>query len=140
MVMVVEAVRPLKAVDEVAKVMAPVSVEPGIEMEETPLLMEEVATHSATPLLQESICPPVPAPKMVDVATHEGRPVVYELVRKLPVLVARVVRAVVPPLPNSSCPSLIEERPVPPLPTPRAVARVRAPALLIERTAGEEVP
>jgi hypothetical protein len=44
-VMVVEAVRPLKAVEEVANVRAPERVAPGILREETPLLIEEVATH-----------------------------------------------------------------------------------------------
>jgi hypothetical protein len=43
-VMVVEAVRPLKAVEEVAKVRAPVKVAPGISKEVTPAI-EEVATH-----------------------------------------------------------------------------------------------
>src|SRR3954467_15712921 len=55
----------------------------------------------------------------VDVALHTGRPVVYELVRKPPVDVARVERLLVPPPapPKMSWPSPTEERPVPPTST-----------------------
>jgi hypothetical protein len=55
-----------------------------------------------------------------EVATQLGRPVVYELVRKLPVEVASGARAVVPPEtpPMRSAPSATVAFPVPPLPTP----------------------
>ena len=49
LVIVVEEVSPLYAVLEVAKVTAPVRVLPGMMMEETPLLIEEVATHVGMP-------------------------------------------------------------------------------------------
>lgn len=65
------------------------------------------------------------------VATHDGRPVVKSRVRKRPApeVVARAVSALVEPLPKRSEPSDIDERPVPPEPTPKAEASVRAPAL-----------
>jgi hypothetical protein len=66
---------------------------------------------------------------MVEVATHEGRPVVKSSWRILPeVEVARAVRFAVPPLvpPVTSAPSAIEVRPVPPLPTV-TVPKVMAP-------------
>ena len=64
-VMVVEDVRPLKGVEEVAKVTAPVKVVPGMAIEETPLLIEEVATHPGMPLTEASTSPPVPIPRRV---------------------------------------------------------------------------
>ena len=72
-----------------------------------------------------------------EVALQTGRPVVYELVRKPPVEVVRVERFVVPPPapPKMSWPSPTEERPVPPLPTVSAEARVSAPAELKEEVA-----
>ena len=82
LVIVVEAVSPLKAVDEVAKVTAPVSVTPGIAREETPLLMEEVATHCGSPLFQASTCPPMPVPKRVEDAVC-AKLVPAELVYKI---------------------------------------------------------
>ena len=63
-----------------------------------------------------------------EVATQEGRPVVYELVRKEPVEVARVVRAAVPVgVPKRRLPSATEVRPVPPVVT--ATVPVTLPAL-----------
>ena len=63
-----------------------------------------------------------------EVATQAGRPVVYELVRKPPVLVASAVRAAVPPgEPKTSEPSATEVRPVPPFAT--ATVPVTFPAL-----------
>jgi hypothetical protein len=59
-----------------------------------------------------------------EVATQLGRPVVYELERKPPVLVARAVRAVPLGEPKRSWPSPTAERPVPPPPIPRSPARV----------------
>ena len=51
LVMALEMVRPLKEVaEEVASVIAPVCAVPYVcAMEETPLLMEDVATHVGTP-------------------------------------------------------------------------------------------
>ena len=128
-------------------------MEGAFEMESRPVAVrEEVATDESPAVpLPYSNCPdakvvwPVP-PRSTDrvpvvferatlreeVATQLGRPVVYELERKPPVLVASAVRAVVPPLPKRSCPSVTEERPVPPEPTPSAEARVSAPAFGIE--------
>ncbi len=63
-----------------------------------------------------------------EVATQDGRPVVKSSVRKRPApeVVARAVSAFVEPLPKRSEPSAIEERPVPPPPTPRRPASVLA--------------
>ena len=52
-----------------AKVTAPVSVLPGMLIEETPLLIEEVATHCGWPLFQARMVPPVPVPYRVEEAT-----------------------------------------------------------------------
>ena len=53
-----------------------------------------------------------------EVATQTGRPVVYELVRKEPVLVARAVRVAVPVgEPKTRLPSATLVRPVPPVET-----------------------
>ena len=61
LVIVVEAVRPLNAVDDVARVTAPVRVLLGTEMEETPLLILEVAVHVGTPFRYARTYPAVPA-------------------------------------------------------------------------------
>jgi hypothetical protein len=74
LVMVRPRVTPLLVTEEVAKVRAPVcGVPPPVCcIEETPLLIEEVATHCGTPLFQASIWPPVPVPKKVEVAIAVG--------------------------------------------------------------------
>src|SRR3989344_8563557 len=69
-----------------------------------------------------------------DVATQLGLPVVYELVRKPPVLVASVVRAVAAVPPMTSAPSAAEVKPVPPRAT-RSVPVVSLMAMPREEVA-----
>ena len=61
----------------------------------------------------------------VEVATQLGLPVVYDSVRKPPVLVASATRFAVPPPvpPKRRAPSATEVRPVPPPPTVRVPVR-----------------
>ena len=61
LVIVVEDVNPLNAVEEVARVTAPVRVAPGMAIEAIPLLIEEVATHVGVPPDIARTNPPVDA-------------------------------------------------------------------------------
>jgi hypothetical protein len=58
--MVRDEVRPVVLSVEVAKVRFPVKEPWGRTRDETPLLMEEVATHVGTPFWEERTKPPVP--------------------------------------------------------------------------------
>jgi hypothetical protein len=112
-VIVVDAVNPLNAVDEVAKVTAPVSVLPGIEIEVTPLLIDEVDTHVGAPPLIARTKP------FVDAAIDDS------------VSAAVVYKSELVP------PNVVT--PVPPEPTGSALPRVTTPFVSIASAARVDV-
>src|SRR3989338_8223549 len=111
-VTVVEAVRPLKAVLDVAMTRAPVNAEPVGPRERTPVFV-------TLPPEDER-----PEEKVV-VATHAGMP--PDHARTCPPVPCVVVERALVPAPYGMAPVWILPQPVPPLPTRSGVMRVRAP-------------